>query len=120
MTHVAEQLSWSFMSVFGAILGYLLHLMMSWKEWAKVSKQPGMSFGAFMINDPASQITGIILVIFVYCSLSAFAQWDVAKDMLGFYPKVDFFGAFMTAFASQGFGVKLANIMKKLNSVDGA
>jgi hypothetical protein len=35
--------------------------------------------------------------------------------MLGFTPKVDFFSAFMTAFASQGFGVKLANMLKKIN-----
>lgn len=116
MNHVSEQLDWSYMSIFGALLGYLLHITMSYGEWKKISKQPDLSFRGFMSNDPASQATGLILVIFVYCSLSVASQWGVAKDMLGFTPKVDFFGAFMSAFTSQGFGVKLVNILKKLNA----
>jgi len=115
MNHVSEQLDWSFLSIFGCILGYLLHLTMSWKEWTKVSKQPGLTFLTFIFNDTPTQITGLILVIFTYCSLSAMSQLQWMKDLLGFTPKVDFFSAFMTAFASQSIGVKLANMLKKIN-----
>jgi hypothetical protein len=115
MNHVSEQFDWSYMSIFGCLLGYLLHVSMSYSEWKKISKQPDLTFRCFILNDTSSQVTGIILVIFVYCSLSAMSQLQWIKDMLGFTPKVDFFSAFMTAFASQGFGVKLANMLKKIN-----
>lgn len=115
MNHVTESLDWSYMSIFGAMLGYLLHIVMSWGEWRKISKQPDMTVKGFMQADPATQITGLILVIFVYCSLSVLSQLDFMKDMLGFTPKVDFFGAFVTAFTSQGIGVKLANMLKKIS-----
>lgn len=116
MNHVSESLDWSYLSILGALLGYVLHLMMSWKEWAKISKQADLTFLGFIRNDPPSQITGVILVIFVYCSLSALSQFDWIKNMIGFTPKVDFFSAFITAFASQGIGVKLANISRKFSS----
>jgi hypothetical protein len=115
MNHVSESLDWSYMSLFGAALGYLLHLTMSWAEWRKISKQPDMSLWAFITGDPASQATGIIIVIALYCSLSALSQWDGIKDIVGFVPRVDFIGAFMTAFTSQGFGVKLANIYRRVS-----
>jgi hypothetical protein len=118
MNHVSEQLDWSYMSIMGAVLGFVLHLMMSWKEWVKVSKQPDLTFWCFYRNDPPTQITGIILVLFTYCSLSAMSQLEWIKALMGFSPKVDFFSAFMTAFASQGFGVKLANMLKKINGSD--
>lgn len=116
MNHVSEQFDWSYMSILGCFLGYLLHITMSYGEWKKVSKQPELSFAGFMKSDPPSQVTGLILVIFVYCSLSVLSQLDFLKAMLGFTPKVDFFGAFMTAFTSQGIGVKLVNMLKKMNS----
>jgi hypothetical protein len=116
MNHVSEQFDWSFMSVFGCLLGYLLHITMSYGEWKKISKQPDLTFRCFVTNDLSSQLTGLILVIFVYCSLSVLSQLDFLKAMFGFTPKVDFFGAFMTAFASQGIGIKLANMLKNMNS----
>ena len=120
MDHVSEQLDWSYMSLFGAFLGYALHVSMSWQEWRKVSKQPTLTLRTFLTDDPPSQITGVILVVVLYCSLTTIAQWEWAKTtlqgLIGFSPKVDFFGAFMTAFTSQGFGVKLVNILKKINS----
>jgi hypothetical protein len=115
MNHVSESLDWSYMSLFGAALGYLLHLTMSWAEWRKISKQPDMSLWAFIAGDPASQATGVIIVVALYCSLSALSQWDGIKDIVGFVPRVDFIGAFMTAFTSQGFGVKLANIYRRVS-----
>lgn len=116
MNHVSESFDWSYMSVFGAVLGYLLHLMLSWKEWAKISKQTDLTFWCFIRNDPATQIAGAILVVFVYCSLTALSQLDWMQQALGFVPKVNFFSAFMTAFTSQGVGVKLANIARKFNT----
>lgn len=115
MNHVSEQFDWSYLSILGAALGYLLHLVMSWKEWSKLSKQTDLTFWCFIYDDIATQVAGIILVIFTYCSLSAMSQLDWIKNIFGFTPKVDFFSAFMTAFASQGIGVKLANMMKKIN-----
>lgn len=115
MIHVSETLDWSYTSILGAVLGYLLHIIMSWGEWRKISKNPDLSLKCFMINDPPTQITGAILVIFLYCSMTALSQTDFLKDAIGFSPKVDFFGAFMTAFASQGIGVKLANMLKKIS-----
>lgn len=116
MNHVSESFDWSYMSILGAILGYLLHLMLSWKEWAKISKQTDLTFMCFLRNDLASQIIGIILVVVVYCSLTALSQLDWLQQAVGFVPKVNFFGAFMTAFTSQGVGIKLVNISRKFSS----
>lgn len=115
MNHVTEALSWSYTSIFGAVLGYLLHLTMSWSEWRKISKQPDLSLKSFFLGDPASQAIGIILVVATYCSLSALSQFDV-KDIIGFTPHVDFIGALMTAFSSQGIGIKAANILRKVSA----
>ena len=115
MNHVSEALDWSYTSIFGAVLGYLLHLTLSWGEWRKLSKQPDLSLRCFFLNDIASQVAGIILVIVVYCSLSALSQWDGIKAMIGFTPHVDFLGGFMTAFSSQGIGVKFLNIARKVS-----
>lgn len=114
MIHVNETLDWSFFSIFGAALGYMLHIAMSWGEWRKIGKQPDLSFVGFLRNDPPGQIAGVILVVFIYCSLSAASQVDILKQILHFEPKVDFFTAFVTAYASQSIGVKLANMLKKI------
>lgn len=113
MNHVSESLSWSYLSLFGAALGYALHVVMSWGEWRKVGNRPDMSLLAFLINDPPTQITGVIVVVFIYCSLSVASQIEVLKLLIGFQPKVDFFSAFVTALASQSIGVKMANMLKK-------
>lgn len=115
MNHVSEQLDWSYLSLLGAVLGYILHMMMSWKEWAKLSKQTDLTFACFIRDDVPTQISGLILVIFVYLSLSAMSQFEWIRGAIGFVPQVNFFSAFVTAFASQGIGVKLANIVKKIN-----
>lgn len=114
MHHVSESLDWSVMSIIGALLGYILHVTMSWGEWRKLSKQPDLTLRAFLLSDVPGQVRAFICVVFVYCSLSVLSQWDVMKDTVGFVPKVDFFSAFVTAFASQGIALKLFNMVKKI------
>lgn len=114
MNHVSESLDWSYMSIFGAVLGWVLHVLMSWAEWRKLSKQPDLTLRGFLIDDLVNQVIGFVCVVVVYCSLSVLSQWDVMKDAVGFTPKVDFFSAFMTAFASQGIILKLLNALKKI------
>jgi hypothetical protein len=118
MNHVSEQFDWSYLSIVGTLLGYALHIMLSTAEWKKLSKQPNLTVWSFITNDPPTQVAGLILVIFTYLSLSAMSQLAWITATIGFTPKVDFFSAFMTAFASQGIGVKLANMLKKINGAD--
>lgn len=116
MNHVSESLDWSYMSILGAMLGYVLHVLSSWREWRKLSKQPDLTLRGFILDDLPNQSIGLVCVVVVYLSLSALSQWDSAiKDMLGFTPRVDFFSAFMTAFASQGIVLKLLNAVKKIS-----
>lgn len=115
MNHVSESLDWSYMSILGALLGYILHVLMSWAEWRKLSKQPDLTIRGFLLDDLPNQIIGLVCVVVIYLSLSVLSQWDGMKDTLGFTPRVDFFGAFMTAFASQGIVVKVLNAVKKIS-----
>lgn len=115
MHHVSESLDWSYMSILGALLGYVLHVLMSWAEWRKLSKQPDLTLRGFLLDDLPNQVIGLVCVVVIYLSLSVLSQWDVMKDSIGFVPKVDFLSAFMTAFASQGIILKLLNAVKKIS-----
>jgi len=118
MHHVSESLDWSYTSILGAILGYILHVMMSWKEWRKLAGKPCLTLRAFLADDIPGQVTGFLCVVFVYGSLSALSQWDGMKQMVGFVPKVDFFSAAVTAFTAQGICIKLMNMLRKVTGPD--
>lgn len=115
MIHHPEDLAWSFSSFLGAILGYSLHIVLSWGEWRKLTANKALGLREFIAGDPPGQLAGLITVIIVYFSLSAIGQWKWLVDVLGFVPKVNFFSAAVTAFASQGIGVKLRNVLRRLN-----
>ena len=115
MNHTTEDLMWSFSSALGALLGYALHIVMSWGEWRKLSHNKTLGFVDFMKGDPPGQIAGLITVLIVYFSLPMLHSWQSVSSAIGFAPGVNFLSAAITAFASQGIGVKLRNIARKLN-----
>lgn len=114
LTHMPENMEWSYSSIAGTLIGYALHLVLSWGEWRKLSKNANLSFWAFIKADPPGQIAGLLLVVLVYCSLTALANWQGVQAIFGFIPGVNFFSGAVTAFTSQGIGVKLMNIAKRI------
>lgn len=118
MNQMSESIAWSYLSIFGAVLGYSLYVVMSWGVWRKTAPATARSIFDFFADDPPRQIAGVITVVFIYCSLSIASQVDVIKTVIGFTPKVDFFSAFVTAYASQSIGVKMGNMLKKISGSD--
>lgn len=115
MNHATEDLMWSFSSALGAFLGYALHVVMSWGEWRKIGGNKSLGLLDFLRGDPPGQISGIITVLIVYFSLPVLHTWQGVSSAIGFAPGLNFLSAAITAFASQGIGVKLRNIARKLN-----
>jgi hypothetical protein len=104
-------------SALGAVLGYLLHLTLSWGEWRKISGNK-LGFREFAMNDPPSQIAGILSVIITYLSLPALGEIEWVKAAIGFNLTPNFFSAVIIAFVAQAVAVKLRNISRKINGGD--
>lgn len=102
-------------SALGALLGYALHLVMSWKEWAKLSTNKTLGFREFIIGDIPGQIIGLLSVITFYLGLPALGEVQWIKDAVGMNLKPNFLSAVFIAFAAQGLAVKLWNILRKIN-----
>ena len=115
MNHAPEDLVYSFGSILGAILGYLLHLLMSWSEWRKIGGNSKLAFRDFVMADPPGLYIGIIATAIVYFSLPLVGQWKWLEETIGFVPGVNFFSAAVTAYFSNSVAVKLRNIARKIN-----
>lgn len=110
-----DGLIWSWPSAFGAVLGYLLHWLMSWSEWRKVSGHEKMRLRDFLNSDPPGVLIGLVSTIIVYFSLPLLGQLTWIKELIGFTPGINFFSAAITAYCSNSIAIKLRNISRKFD-----
>jgi hypothetical protein len=114
-TVIDESLFFTWPTAFGALLGYALHVVLSWGEWRKLGADRALGFGAFLLGDPPAQISGVLSVLITYFSLPALGQLDWVQNLIGFELKLNFLSAVAVAFVSQAVAVKLRNISRKIN-----
>lgn len=99
----------------GAVLGYLLHVTLSWGEWRKLTGNKALGFREFVTGDPPAQIAGVLSVVITYFSLPLLGQLDWVESAIGFKLSLNFLSAAAVAFVSQAIAVKLRNISRKIN-----
>jgi hypothetical protein len=99
----------------GALLGYLLHVTLSWGEWRKLGGNAQLGFREFLLGDPPAQIAGVLSVIITYFSLPLLAQVEWVRAAIGFELNPNFLSATAVSFVSQAIAVKLRNISRKID-----
>jgi hypothetical protein len=110
-----DQLVWSVASAIGAFLGYLLHWLVSWGEWRKISGHEKLRLADFINSDPPGFWIGLVTTVIIYLSLPELGEFAWVKDMLGFVPSVNFFSAAVTAYCCNSVAIKLRNISRKID-----
>lgn len=120
ITNQGDGLIWSPATLLGAILGYVLHWVMSWGEWRKVSGNAKLPFWAFFVNDPPALVVGAISTLILYLSLPLLGQWSWLTDLIGFKPEVNFPSAAVTGYFSNSVAIKFRNISRKIDGSDEA
>ena len=115
MHTIGGELTYTWGSAIGAILGYLLHITMSWGEWKKLSEHQSLTFNKFLFGDLPSFWSALLTNIILYFSLPQLTQLSSVVALVGFEPKMNFFSAAILAIASNAVSIKLRNIGRKLS-----
>lgn len=121
--HITEQndgLIWSPATAFGALLGLLLHWMLSWAEWRKVGGNSKLPFWAFVMSDPPGLVIGLVATVILYLSLPLLSEWQWLVDLIGFKPGVNFPSAAVTGYFSNSIAIKWRNISRTIDGTAGS
>lgn len=111
MHAVSDQpLVFSWPSLLGMVIGFLLHWLTSWREWQKIGSNGKLPLLNFIKQDPLGGIIGLLTTVFLYFSLPVMGQVQWVQQALGYAPQLNFFSAGVTAWFSNSIAVKFTNI----------
>lgn len=104
--HAPEDLVWSFSTLFGGLLGLMLHVTMSWGEWRKVTGDKCSLF-AYIYEDMPGFMTAWILSTASYFALPLIGQIGAVQNFFGFAPGMNFLSSFAVTYIGSSLGYKL-------------
>lgn len=94
------------LTIFSALLGFAIHVAMSWGEWRKIAHKD-CTLSQYVREDQPGFITACLLSAASYIVLPELGQIAFLRDYIGFTPTVTPMSALVSSFVSSTVGYQV-------------
>jgi hypothetical protein len=116
MHRIADDvLFWSIGSAFGALMGFVLWLVMTWCEWRKIGGNSKLSLREFVAQDASSIILAFVASVVLYFAIPSLGTWEALASLIGFKLSLNYISALVVAYCSSSIAMKIRNISRRIS-----